>query len=231
MNNNCGNAYEKQNQIDEKGEQMKFTEEVVKGLNEKFDKKDIKARQGSFGKTLSYLEGHTVINRLNKVLGNDWSFEIVNQTIYEGHLVIHTRIVVNTNDGTPPVIKEAYGGKKLTKTKQGELLDVASDFKAASTDALKKCASLLGVGLDLYGSDLEDDDKDEKVTPAVAEKPDTGSDPATPEQLSAIAKISKAKKLEVAKAYELAGINLNGTQTPTQDQAKKVIVNLQTVKA
>jgi hypothetical protein len=42
----------------------------------------------------------------------------------------------------------------ITKAKEtGEIISLADDLKAAATDALKKAATLLGVGLHLYNGD------------------------------------------------------------------------------
>ena len=46
-------------------------------------------------------------------------------------------------------IKEQYGSKVII----GGATEQESAFKSASTDALKKCASLFGIGLELYGDD------------------------------------------------------------------------------
>ena len=38
-------------------------------------------------------------------------------------------------------------------TETGEIVSLADDLKAAATDSLKKCATMLGVGLHLYNGD------------------------------------------------------------------------------
>ncbi len=194
---------------------------VIDILNQPFNANEIKERPGSFGKTLSYVEGHAVVRRLNKAFNNDWSFEVVSHTIIADQLVVHGRISVGS------IIKEEFGGKAMAKKRDGSgYLDVASDFKAAATDALKKCATLLGVGLDLYGADESLDEP--KAKPADKPEVDTSNVPATAEQKSAIEKIAKSKKLVLADF--LKENSVTGMDTLTQGVAKTLIVKLNNAK-
>lgn len=61
-------------------------------------------------------------------------------------------------------IKEQYGSKVII----GGATEQESAFKSASTDALKKCASLFGIGLELYG---EDEGFDDEVVQAIQPQP------------------------------------------------------------
>lgn len=113
-------------------------------LTRPFPPELIKQRQGQGGKTLSYVETHTVIARLNE--GCDaWSFEIVEHQVLEEEVVVVAKL---TADG---VTKMAFGGTSITRDRDGRPISIADDLKAAGSDALKKAASLLGVGLELYG--------------------------------------------------------------------------------
>jgi len=52
------------------------------------------------------------------------------------------------------VIKTQFGSSRITRNPEtGTSISLADDFKAAATDSLKKCATLLGVGLSLYNGD------------------------------------------------------------------------------
>jgi hypothetical protein len=107
----------------------------------------IRQRQGQGGKTLHYIETHAVISRLNE--GCDaWSFEIVEHQVLEEEVVVVAKL---TADG---VLKMAFGGTSITRDRDGRPVSIADDLKAAGSDALKKAASLLGVGLELYGGGL-----------------------------------------------------------------------------
>ena len=113
-------------------------------LTKPFPPEQVKQRPGGHGKMLSYIETHAVISRLNE--GCDaWSFEVTRHEIHEAEVVVLGRL---TADG---VVKMAFGGSSITRGQDGEPVSLADDLKAASSDALKKTASLLGVGLELYG--------------------------------------------------------------------------------
>lgn len=105
----------------------------------------VKQREGQNGKMLSYVETHAVIARLNE--GCDaWSFEVVHHHVYKTEVVVIAKLLA---DG---LIKMAFGGAAITIDRNGKAVSLADDLKAAASDALKKCASLLGVGLELYGA-------------------------------------------------------------------------------
>jgi len=105
----------------------------------------IRTRPGRNGQQLSYVATHAVIARLNE--GCDaWDFEIVEHSVHDDEVIVLGKL---TADG---VIKSAFGGSSITIDQQGRVVSMADDLKAAASDSLKKCASLLGVGLELYGA-------------------------------------------------------------------------------
>ena len=70
-----------------------------------------------------------------------------------GQVWVQGRLTIrNPKTFAPIVIKEQFGGADI-KFKKGTKvpLDYANDLKAAATDALKKCASELGIASDIYG--------------------------------------------------------------------------------
>jgi hypothetical protein len=119
-------------------------------LEKSFEPSQIKQREGNFGKKLDYIEGHAVIQRLNDALDAQWSF-----TILEHHILKETdEVMVLGQLKTGDVIKTQFGSSRITRAREtGEPISLADDYKAASTDSLKKCATMLGVGLHLYNSD------------------------------------------------------------------------------
>jgi len=116
-------------------------------LEKPFNPEQIKQRDGNFGKTLDYIEAHAVIQRLNDAFDADWNFRILKHEI----LKETDEVVVIGELSAGGVIKSAFGGSKITRAREsGEMISLADDLKAAATDALKKAATLLGVGLHLY---------------------------------------------------------------------------------
>jgi hypothetical protein len=94
------------------------------------------------------VEAHTVIKRLNDAFDAEWSFEIVEQKILEQ--TDEALVLGKLRAGD--VVKSQFGSTKITRSREsGEMVSIADDLKAAATDALKKCATMFGVGLHLYG--------------------------------------------------------------------------------
>lgn len=142
----------------------------------------IQEREAGKGQMLSYISGATVIDILNTTFGHlGWSFEIIkewkedsipffnkwskdksathngNQGAWEEQAPVawvHGKLTVflKKEDGTyHTVSKEAFGSKSIIG-KQSEQEHI---FKSAQTDALKKAASLLGIGAELYRGEEE----------------------------------------------------------------------------
>src|SRR5438477_9330187 len=110
-------------------------------LEQPFDAKQIKQREGTFGDQLDYLEGATVIQRLNDALDGEWTFEVVEHHVYDQEVLVVGRL---THAG---VTKMQFGKSAMTRSRQDKtVISLGDDLKAAATDALKKCATLFGVG-------------------------------------------------------------------------------------
>jgi len=109
------------------------------------------------GASLTYIPVSEVINRLNKILGVDkWSFTIVRcerDAIDPDFIVAHVRIDWYGDDASQFVSRDGFGGQKIKRTKQGQIVDLGDEFKGAISDALKKAAQTLGVGLYLARSE------------------------------------------------------------------------------
>jgi hypothetical protein len=123
-----------------------FCEEVYHRLSAPFEVTFTDVRGGV---ELKYVSGEQVVSRLNEVLGvAGWSFRVVRHDINLeadeawalGELVAEI--------GERTVVRQQFGSQKVRRSRAtGAPLDLGFDLKGASTDAMKKCASLLGVGL------------------------------------------------------------------------------------
>jgi recombination DNA repair RAD52 pathway protein len=120
------------------------------------------------GTKLIYIPVSEVINRLNKVLGiENWSYSVVNfhrDQIDPDYCIAH--IVLTANINGEKVVRDGLGGQKILRTRNGDILDLGNDMKGAVSDALKKAAQTLGVGL--YLSRSEEAMEIEEVMGAVA---------------------------------------------------------------
>lgn len=140
---------------------------IKERISAKLPQQIIQKRDAGRGQQLSYISGSTVIDILNTTFGVfGWDFEIVKEWMqestpwvnkYNGGAVeeqnpiafVHGRLtvrVVNERGEYITVTKESFGSKAVV----GKQNEQESTFKAAQTDALKKCASLLGIGAELY---------------------------------------------------------------------------------
>lgn len=174
--------------------------------------------------TLDYVSGDLVIRLLNKAFRNRWSFEIK-----------ETRVVQSQDfqkkDWNTGVVKPIPQGSvvqvlgRLTVPGWGvreqwgaQILVGGSDvqehaFKSASTDAMKKCASMFGIALDLYGlkgaSELmiqaedflrNDDESFDKLKESILKAQATKNNRSTevePEELSQLAELENEETEEV----------------------------------
>src|SRR6266850_1427080 len=123
-----------------------FCDEVYNRLSAPFEVTFTDVRGGV---ELKYVSGEQVVTRLNEVLGvGGWSFRVLRHDVNSeadeawalGELVAEI--------GERTVVRQQFGSQKIRRSRStGAPLDLGFDLKGASTDALKKCASLLGVGL------------------------------------------------------------------------------------
>jgi len=121
---------------------------------QKTPKEHIYHRPGKGGGTWDYVTGVYVKKALNYAFGWMWDFQIVDKG-KEGDLVwVQGRLTIKNKSGKPMIIKEQFGRADI-KFKRGtkDPLDYGNDLKAAATDALKKCASELGIASDIYGKE------------------------------------------------------------------------------
>jgi len=110
-------------------------------LNRPFTQELIKYRKGFNGARLAYIETHSVIERLNEAFGLFWNWEVTDFAIEEKQVYCKGKLTVTVTGRT--IVKEGFGGKQRS-------MEIGDDLKSASSDALKKASSLLGVGLYLY---------------------------------------------------------------------------------
>jgi len=112
------------------------------------------------GTSLVYIPVSEVITRLNKVIGVDsWSMRIIScerDKIDSDFIVAHVSLdaVIKDEKGDTRVIhRDGIGGQKIKRTKQGDIVDLGDEMKGAVSDALKKAAQTLGIGLYLARSE------------------------------------------------------------------------------
>lgn len=150
---------------------MKSYEDIVKELDSKIPREVVAERSGGNGRSLSYLEGWYVIDRLNKIVGQgNWGYEIkelknvfVGQDNKQRHTTSYIAQVSFWAKLKPTQTAEGHfnysGEARFDEVGYGDGLDATSAGKAhelavkeAVTDGLKRAAKNLGpsTGLALY---------------------------------------------------------------------------------
>ena len=101
------------------------------------------------GVELEYITGEQCISRLNETLGvAGWSFIIKEHGLNAEADEAWVLGELSANFGGAIVVRQQFGSQKIKRSRaSGIPLDIGFDLKGAATDALKKCAMLLGVGL------------------------------------------------------------------------------------
>lgn len=125
-----------------------FENRVLTVLNAKTPKDKIKTRPGRGGKSFSYVETGYVIKQLDKAFNHLWEWEIVEEKVGETQVWVKGRLTAWLAPGFS-IKKEAYGGSDIKKSND-LVIDIGDDLKSASSDALKKSASMLGIASDVY---------------------------------------------------------------------------------
>jgi hypothetical protein len=106
--------------------------------------------EGVFG---PFLSGEQVAKRLNHVLGvGKWMFSVLSYSYDQATDEIIALGELRAFIDGQWVTRQQFGGQKPNRKKGGEVTSFGNDHKGAATDAMKKCASLFGVGLYLMVS-------------------------------------------------------------------------------
>lgn len=159
-----------------KAENNILTHNQLNFLLAKTPKNHIYSRPAKGGGTWNYVTGTYIKKVLNLMFGWFWSFEVVEhkfdlqikQAYVLGKLTVTSqgkeitkmqfgRVDIKFKnehafnaDGTPKMAKTRDGKEYQVKEPGSIPLDLGNDLKAATTDALKKCAAELGIASDVY---------------------------------------------------------------------------------
>lgn len=133
---------------------IKLNEKQLNILLKKTPKAYVKERPAKGGGKWKYVSGGYVRKVLNLMFGWDWDFEIMDETLFldSGQVVVKGRLTCRSKGAT--IVKMQYGRHEIQLLKSDKKpLDLGNDFKAAATDALKKCAAEIGIAADIYNAD------------------------------------------------------------------------------
>lgn len=148
------------------------TEKQILRMVQKTPKQFIYRRKGRGGKEFDYVTGSYIERMLNFVFGFMWDFEVKEHGLRGDHIWVLGALTVKDGKGNS-ITKTQFGRKEVAYLKDKPhkdeyMVDFGNDLKSATTDALKKCASLFGIAADVYG---KGEYKEESgVTPRPAEE-------------------------------------------------------------
>lgn len=144
------------------GVKLAISQAQLTMLTQVTDPQYVRTRQGRGGKDFRYVDTPYVIERLNLAFGWNWDFEIVDQGEVKAddkivEVWVKGRLTVRTPMGQV-LVKHQFGSMAVeylgsASAKTNVPVSLGDTFKGAGSDALKKAASMLGLGLDLYDSD------------------------------------------------------------------------------
>lgn len=129
---------------------MTDRQQVIDALCRPFPQHAIKQKGGK-----DYVSGTSVVYRLNTATNYAWDFEITGHELVGGEeaqgkkpaQVVYGRMRI-------PIISDGWRSDMGTALLENQPDDHEA-YKGAATDCLKRCARLFGVGLHLWGPDIE----------------------------------------------------------------------------
>lgn len=139
-------SWAEQRRLDQEAKQRAMFEDLYEPFPQEMERTLVKG-----GTALTYIPVSEVITRLNRVFGVcGWSSVIMRCERDErdpDFIVAHVRLSIDGDFDHPIVTKDGFGGQKIKRTKNGDIVDLGDEFKGAISDALKKAAQQLGIGL------------------------------------------------------------------------------------
>lgn len=139
--------------------QVAVTENQLAAINAPTPAQYVKTKPGRGGRPVKFVEGGYVINKLNQVFGPlNWSFKVTErgqtdrktEQKTDGEVWVYGELTIHDHKKGYVVTKGQTGQHPVHQN-----VPIGDAYKAAGTDALKKCASLFGIALDVYWGILD----------------------------------------------------------------------------
>ena len=156
-----------------------LNEVQIEALTAATPEEDILTRAGG-GFEMSYVTGEYVKRTMLNVFGGAVRYQVLNHVVDKGSLILHVSVEypLYENHKNGSVISDTWGrveefGTSTIRT------DFGQAWKTAFTDALKRAATHLGIGLDLYHKTQEaKDEADAGNKPAWVEAAESAGRPS-----------------------------------------------------
>ena len=138
----------------------------------------IRQRKARGGQVVNYVEIGHVIRQLNLLFGHLWDFEIIEEKVLDDEVIVKGKLSVKSKDMQVVITKMQYGSSEIKRFKESKQpISIGDDLKAAASDSLKKCASLVGIALDVYSGESfsTEEAQLQSSTPSTSEKVPQGN--------------------------------------------------------
>ena len=159
-----------------------LNEAQIEALTTATPEEDILTRPGA-GFEMSYVTGEYVKRTMLNVFGGAMRYQVLNHIVDKGSLILHVSVEypLYENHKNGSVVSETWG-----RIEEFGTATIRSDYgqawKTAFTDALKRAATHLGIGLDLYHKTQEEGSADSNAKPAWVEAAETAQRPSNNNQ-------------------------------------------------
>tara|TARA_Y100000114_G_C11751364_1_gene324474 strand:+ start:214 stop:963 length:750 start_codon:yes stop_codon:yes gene_type:complete len=168
-----------------------LNEAQIEALTVATPEEDILTRSGG-GFEMSYVTGEYVKRTMLNVFGGAMRYQVLNHIVDKGSLILHISVEypLYENHKNGSVVSDTWGrieefGTSSIRTDYGQA------WKTAFTDALKRAATHLGIGLDLYHKTQEakdEADANSNAKPAWVEAAENAQQPANNSQAKSFGK-------------------------------------------
>lgn len=128
-----------------------LSESQLHRMLQRTPREQVYRRKGKGGQAFDYVTGSYCVKWLNFIFAWDWDFEVVEHGQERDHVWALGKLTVRGEKPGQAITKTQFGRSDVKQLKSGGNVDYGNDLKAAATDAMKKCASMLGFASDVYG--------------------------------------------------------------------------------
>ena len=181
-------------------------ENIYERLSEPFPQEMERTVQKS-GTRLVYLPVSEIINRMNRIFGpTGWSHEVIScgrDAQDTDWVIAHVRVTTVEQESREKWTlnhHDGFGGVRIKRTKQGDIVDLGDEFKGAVSDALKKACQHLGIGLYL-ARDIEAIEVDEAMHAPQTQSAPLAKEPDKYDRFMEIRAILDDSQVEQLKKY------------------------------
>lgn len=191
-----------------------LNEQQLVKIVQRTPKEHVYRRKGKGGKEFDYVTGAYVEKVLNFVFGWNWDLDVLEHGVAGNFIWVKARLTVRGTKEGQTIQKTQFGRAEIKYLSgQGKTpaayVDFGNDLKAATTDALKKCASLLGIASDIYGKTEYKQEADREPRETAHEEPVVQI--GAPERTkAAVAAVREKHGAQTAPAPEVKCNGVNG---------------------